>query len=62
MFLGLSLHSVKQRVDFNTLVLVFKMKNRMVPNDMQDEMLLNVTRRFPAAAVLEDEHANYDLA
>jgi hypothetical protein len=35
----LRLHSVKQRVNFNTLVLVFKMKNEMVPNYMQDEML-----------------------
>jgi hypothetical protein len=35
----LRLHLVKQRVNFNTLVLVFKMKNGMVPNYMQDEML-----------------------
>jgi hypothetical protein len=26
------LHSVKQRVNFNTLALVFKIKNGMVPN------------------------------
>jgi hypothetical protein len=32
-------HSVQQRVNFNTLVLVFKMKIGMVPNFMQDELL-----------------------
>jgi Reverse transcriptase (RNA-dependent DNA polymerase) len=43
----LKLHSIKQRVNFNTLVLVFKMKNGMVPSYMQDEVLFtrNATTR-----------------
>jgi hypothetical protein len=69
---SLRLHSVKQRVNFNTLLLVFKMKNGMVPNYLQDEMLFtrDATARTLRNAddfrlprsVSEDEHVKHDLA
>jgi hypothetical protein len=37
----LEFHSVKQRVNFNTLILVFKIKNNMVPEYMYDELTYN---------------------
>jgi exonuclease III len=37
----LEFHSVKQRVNFNTLILVFKIKNNMVPEYMNDELTYN---------------------
>jgi hypothetical protein len=65
---GCLTHSVNERVNSNTLVLVFKMKNGMVPNNMQDlsnlpEMQLpeRYEKQTNAAAVKEDEHAKHDL-
>jgi hypothetical protein len=37
----LEFHSVKQRVNFNTLILVFKIKNNKVPEYMNDELTYN---------------------
>jgi hypothetical protein len=37
----LEFHSVKQRVNFNTLILVFKIKNNMVPEYMNDKLTYN---------------------
>jgi hypothetical protein len=37
----LEFHSVKRRVNFNTLILVFKFKNNMVPEYMNDELTYN---------------------
>jgi hypothetical protein len=37
----LDLHTIKQRVNFNTLILIFKIKNNMVPHYMNDEITYN---------------------
>jgi hypothetical protein len=37
----LEFHSVKQRLHFDTLMLVFKIKNNMVPEYMNDEITYN---------------------
>jgi hypothetical protein len=48
----LEFHSVKQRVNFNTLILVFRIKNNMVPEYMNDEITYNqdATTRTPRNA------------
>jgi hypothetical protein len=37
----LDFHSIKQQVNFNTLILIFKIKNHLVPEYMNDEITYN---------------------
>jgi hypothetical protein len=36
---ALKMLSVQQRVNYNTLILIFKIRNKMVPTYLQDEIL-----------------------
>jgi hypothetical protein len=38
---ALDFHSIKQQVNFNTLILIFKIKNNFVPEYMNDEITNN---------------------
>jgi hypothetical protein len=49
----LDFHAIKQRVNFNALILIFKIKNNLIPEYMNDEITYN---RNATTRILRNKH------